>query len=104
MRAGRGEKQGGGGGGGGGGREELGPSSAQGGVAGRLRVPGRGGGDGGGGGGGGGLYGEDGHTLKLFGDESLVDRVIFMEKVQPAAVLVGQEALHNFPVDAGIVG
>ena len=52
---------------------------------------------------GGGLYGEDRHNLKLFGDKSLVDGVIFMEKVQPAAVLVAQEALHSFPVDSGIV-
>ena len=44
---------------------------------------------------GGGLNGEDRHNLKLFGDKSLADGVIFMEKVQPAAVLVAQEALHR---------
>ena len=52
---------------------------------------------------GGGLNGEDRHNLKLFGDKSLIDGVIFMEKVQPAAVLVAQEALHSFQVDSGIV-
>ena len=52
---------------------------------------------------GGRLNGEDSHNLKLFGDKSLIDCVIFMEEVQPAAVLVAQEALHSFPVDSGIV-
>ena len=52
---------------------------------------------------GGGLSREDSHHLQLFGDKSLIDFVIFMKEVQPAAVLVAQEALHRFPVDSGIV-
>ena len=82
MHAGRGEKQGGGGEGGTGAIQCTGKGNRE--TEGARE-----------GGGGGGLYGEDRHNLKLFGDKSLVDGVIFMEKVQPTAVLVAQEALHS---------
>ena len=77
---------------GGGGKEGTGPSSFQG----RIGGSGETADDREGAQGGGLKRGEDRYNLKLFGDKSLVDGVIFMEKVQPAAVLVDQEALYSF--------